>query len=502
MELVLNWIWQGIVIACATAALLRLVAPANARLRYGLLWASLAAIVLLPLVPLVATASATFAALPAASPLAVPARPIVTLAAPAPSADRTVILLCGLWVLAAAWQLARAGAALRRARRHCIDFPPDVERRLGRWSTLRASGRQTRLALSNDVRSAGVLPGAEPWIALSPRLLDTLTDGEIDRILVHEWAHVQRYDDRAHVLQAIVSACVGWHPAVWWCGRRLHLEREMACDEMAVALTGSRKAYAACLAKLAALPVPSAPPLPIVAAVSASGVRRRVVRILSSDAGTAGPGRAVAAALAAVALVAMAPYVSGFRIVAASAEDPGARASAWTPADGDRPDRAAPQDDDRATDAAPDTARVDPGPSAVTSPVAAGASVSTAAARVSGIGRRAPVPADRPSPPARRAAQNDGNPPGPTGRAPTAAHEAVAEPLHARVLPAAALGGVPVTTPVAGPAEAEAAPGPDAAAPWDAAVAGGRALSRGSRDAGVAAAGFFSRVGRRLAGSF
>lgn len=501
MELVLNWIWQGIVIACATVALLRLVAPANARLRYGLLWASLAAIVLLPLVPLVATASATVAALPAASPLAVPATPIVTLPAPAPFADRTVIALCGLWVLAAAWQLARAGAAVRRARRRCIEFPPDLERRLDRWSALRASGRPTRLALSRDVRSAGVLPGAEPWIALSPRLLDTLTDGEIDRILVHEWAHVQRYDDRAHVLQALVSACVGWHPAIWWCGRQLHLEREMACDEMAVALTGSRRAYAACLARLAALPVPSAPPLPIVAAVSASNVRRRVGRILSSDAGKAGPGRALAAALAAVALVATAPYVSGFRLVDASVDDRGAPVStAWSPADVGRPDRAAPQVD-RATAAARDTARVDPGSPAVASAVAADAGVPTAAARLSEIAR--PAQADRRSPPVRRAAQDDGEPSGTPGQPAAAAPEAVAEPLDARFLPAAALDGLSVTRPAAEPvAEAEAAPRTDAAAPWDAAVAGGRAVSRGSRDAGVAAAGFFSRLGRRLAGSF
>ena len=36
----------------------------------------------------------------------------------------------------------------------------------------------------------------------------------------------------------------GWHPALWWIERRLHLEREIACDEIAVPLTGSAKAYA------------------------------------------------------------------------------------------------------------------------------------------------------------------------------------------------------------------------------------------------------------------
>ena len=33
----------------------------------------------------------------------------------------------------------------------------------------------------------------------------------------------------------------GWHPAVWWLERQLRIEREVACDEMAVSLTGNRQ---------------------------------------------------------------------------------------------------------------------------------------------------------------------------------------------------------------------------------------------------------------------
>jgi hypothetical protein len=38
--------------------------------------------------------------------------------------------------------------------------------------------------------------------------------------------------------------------------------------------------------------------------------------------------------------------------------------------------------------------------------------------------------------------------------------------------------------------------------PWNAAAAGGAAIGKKSKDAGVATAGFFSRVARRVAGSF
>ena len=38
--------------------------------------------------------------------------------------------------------------------------------------------------------------------------------------------------------------------------------------------------------------------------------------------------------------------------------------------------------------------------------------------------------------------------------------------------------------------------------PWSAAAAGGAAIGRKSKDAGVATAGFFTRFARRVAGSF
>jgi hypothetical protein len=96
------------------------------------------------------------------------------------------------------------------------------------------------------------LGGRTPVIAVSPALLGRLTDRELDQVVLHEWAHVQRRDDVAQFVQQIVAAIFGLHPAVWWCARQIQLERELACDEYVVDATGSPKAYAACLAKLAA----------------------------------------------------------------------------------------------------------------------------------------------------------------------------------------------------------------------------------------------------------
>jgi len=56
---------------------------------------------------------------------------------------------------------------------------------------------------------------------------------------------------------------------------------------------------------------------------------------------------------------------------------------------------------------------------------------------------------------------------------------------------------VPLTPPAAPNATPESS-----RSPWSAAAAGGAAIGRTSKDAGVATAGFFTRVARRVAGSF
>src|SRR5690606_26748682 len=89
-----------------------------------------------------------------------------------------------------------------------------------------------------------------------------------------------------------------------WLDRRLALEREIACDEIAVSATGSPKQYAACLAALASLGSAAAPALPVPAALSSSALARRVGRILAPTR-LASRGRTAAAGSACVLVLAV-----------------------------------------------------------------------------------------------------------------------------------------------------------------------------------------------------
>ena len=123
-----------------------------------------------------------------------------------------------------------------------------------------------------------------PSIAVAPVALGALSDEELDQIVVHEWAHVHRRDDIARLVQRMIVAFAGLHPAVWWIDRQLHLERETACDDWAVNATGSARALAVCLTKLASLPGRPSDTVLVPAALASSELTTRVVRLLEGAA--------------------------------------------------------------------------------------------------------------------------------------------------------------------------------------------------------------------------
>jgi hypothetical protein len=91
----------------------------------------------------------------------------------------------------------------------------------------------------------------QPAIVVPSWALHELSVEELRAVLLHELAHLRRWDDWTNLAQKIVQAIFFFHPAVWWIERNLALEREMACDDLVVAHTANPRAYAASLVSLA-----------------------------------------------------------------------------------------------------------------------------------------------------------------------------------------------------------------------------------------------------------
>lgn len=465
----LNWVWQGSVVALALLVTLRLLTRAHANVRYVVCWVALALVLTLPAI--------SWLLAKGHGPEVLAVVPVgVTVSVPDAwwTSEAVMAGAWAVWFGVHAVRLARAVIALRRARARSLPFPSHVESRLPHWQRACQTGRRPSLVLSDSVTAAAVLGCGTPTIAVAPSVLTALESGELDRVLMHEWAHVRRRDDLAHLLQIVIRAVAGWHPAVWWIDRRLHAEREVACDEMTVAMTGSPASYAACLVKLAGARGVERTALAVPAVLKAAGLRARVTRIVSRHPLIA-PARARSIAAGVVSVLgAVALAVGGLRLVEPTVM---ALPLESIPIAGDGPSGVAPMaTPEPVSRPEPVRSRRQPGASAASSRPAAAPPAPTAVPATLQVDQAAPEPATTldPAPPQPEAAA-------PTGS--TTAPKAVSE-ADASQPP------LPVVT-----VEPERSP-------WTDVADRGSALGRTSKDAGVATAGFLSRLGRRVAGVF
>jgi beta-lactamase regulating signal transducer with metallopeptidase domain len=470
MDTMLNWLWQGSVVALALLVTLRLLTRAHANVRYVVCWVALLLVLTLPAI------SWLLAQGPGPEVLVVvPAVAMVSVPDAWWTSEALVAAAWALWFGVHAVRIARAVMALRRTRVGSLPFPSHVESRLPHWQRACQTGRRPVLVLSDSVTAAAVLGCGAPTIAVAPSVLTALDTGELDRVLMHEWAHVRRRDDFAHLLQIVIRAVAGWHPAIWWIDRRLHVEREVACDEMTVAMTGSAASYAACLVKLAGARGVERTALAVPAVLKAAGLRARVTRIVSRRPLIApAHARSIAAGVVSV-LGAVALAVGGLRLVEPTVmalpleSSPIVGDSLRDPAPMTRPELASRPEPVRAARQSATTSAASSRPAAA--PLAP---VVPATLPVAQASAPEPPAAPEPAPPQPEAAAQTGS---------ATAPKAVSE------------------------ADASQPPSPDMTVvperyPWTEVADRGSALGRKSKDAGVATAGFFSRLGRRVAGAF
>lgn len=112
-------------------------------------------------------------------------------------------------------------------------------------------GRKVKLALSSRLSVPAVIGFFRPMILLPAWSFDDLSSEQLNSVLMHELAHLRRWDDWTNLAQKLARALFFFHPAIWWIDYQLSLEREMACDEFVLANMKNPRAYAECLVSLA-----------------------------------------------------------------------------------------------------------------------------------------------------------------------------------------------------------------------------------------------------------
>jgi len=284
----LTWLWQGLALVALISLGVGLGRRIDARARYAIWWAGLGALLWLGWASASSVGVRPATSVVASSASHVPVSSGVTAPFLIPDIPVAIILaLVGIWLLASALGLARLGAACYRLVRLKADaepLPGDREERLTLWRQVRGTGRRARLVVSDATSGVSVLGLIRPCIAIPGSLVAGLDDDDLDRVVLHEFAHVQRWDDWTRLAQTLVEIAIGFHPAVWWAGRALNLEREVACDDWVVARSGAPRAYARCLSRVAEAQLRRSrlPLVPALAGARADDLVRRVDRLLDA----------------------------------------------------------------------------------------------------------------------------------------------------------------------------------------------------------------------------
>jgi beta-lactamase regulating signal transducer with metallopeptidase domain len=243
-ECLLNTAVEGVVLAGLVWTVLRLVGRQNSGTRFAIWFSALVAIVALPFVSGSRFIASHFTALPPASLH----RQIVL-------SPAIAFCLFMAWALVAGLLLFRLSLGLWSVvhfRRNCSELDlAGFDPAIGRIVRDFESSRRVTLYVSSGATVPAAIGFFRPAIIFPAWLLPQLSADEIRIILLHELAHLRRWDDWTNLAQKVVKAIFFFHPAVWWIESRLTLEREMACDEMVLAQTASARAYASSLISFA-----------------------------------------------------------------------------------------------------------------------------------------------------------------------------------------------------------------------------------------------------------
>ena len=62
--------------------------------------------------------------------------------------------------------------------------------------------------------------------------------------LLHEFAHIKRFDTLTQLLAQIAVALYWFHPLVWWTAKQMQSERERACDDLVLSAGAKASDYA------------------------------------------------------------------------------------------------------------------------------------------------------------------------------------------------------------------------------------------------------------------
>lgn len=239
-EHLLNGVPDGIVVAFLTWFSLWMFGRKSSSTRFAAWWVALVAIVVLPVAS--GLTASYFAS-----------RQSLSSAVVIPSSWARGLFLA--WLTIAGLGLSRIALGLWNLSRLRADHSPldprSLDPMLQRTLSEFQQRRTPRVGVSRRLSVPAAIGFFKPMILIPAWAVNELSPQELNSILIHELAHLRRWDDWTNLGQKIIRALLFFHPAVWWIDHQLSFEREMACDDHVLSRIGNPRSYAECLVTVA-----------------------------------------------------------------------------------------------------------------------------------------------------------------------------------------------------------------------------------------------------------
>ena len=284
----IHFLWQGLALALLFQAVVPFCRTAHAR--YNLAFATLAAMAVAPV--------ATFFGLNAIAGGIDPVQLGIDIAdetldavsagddAPASPWLRGLVVVWLAGVAALSLRVAGGWYVAHSLRHRATEALPSHF--CARFERLRARlgiSRPVKFLQSALVNAPAVVGWLRPVVLIPASAVIGLTPAQLEAVIVHELAHIRRFDALANLLQVAVETMLFYHPAVSWISRRIRVEREHCCDDVAVAASGDALGYARALASLEEWRALPAMDSSLVLAASGGVLKHPISRLLGLNIG-------------------------------------------------------------------------------------------------------------------------------------------------------------------------------------------------------------------------
>ena len=270
VTVLVNALWQPALIAAIAWATLKISRCNNATTRHAIWSLALVASFIVPFIsampialphgtaPSVATVQpprhAATPQLRVRREAAAPSQPMLSVSRPSFRVQPTIALIvAAVWLVVALAILARLLISLiylNRLKHDALPLAVESRHALTRYDRAHKGDRDVRICVSDEITVPVAVGIFDAMILIPSDLLHELDANDLDRVLLHELAHVRRSDDWVNLFERIVQALFFFSPGIYWISRQLDLEREVACDDWVLEQSAENVPYARCLARI------------------------------------------------------------------------------------------------------------------------------------------------------------------------------------------------------------------------------------------------------------